>query len=72
MLILGFGYTRSTSLALAFVGGGGTGAAATATLVHKGYSRTIDNLTTFKNCKRYRFNLNNLFSNIQLGLMLSL
>ena len=36
--------------------------------MHKGYSRTIDNLTTFENCKRYRFNLNNLFCNVQLGL----
>ena len=64
----GYGYSRATALALAFVGGGGAGAVATATLVHKGYSRTIDNLTTFENCKRYRFNLNNMFSNVQLGL----
>ena len=63
-----YGYSRATSLALAFSGGGGAGAVATATLVHKGYSKTIDNLTTFDNCKRYRFNLNNLFSNVQLGL----
>ncbi len=55
-------------MALAFSGGGGAGAVATATSVHKGYSKTIDNLTTFDNCKRYRFNLNNLFSNAQLGL----
>jgi hypothetical protein len=68
LLNKGYGYSRATSLALAFSGGGGAGAVATATLVHKGYSRTIDNLTTFDNCKRYRFNLNNLFSNIQLGL----
>ena len=64
----GYGYSRATALTLAFVGGGGAGAVATATLVHKGYSRTIDNLTTFDNCKRYRFNLNNIFSNVQLGL----
>ena len=64
----GYGYSRATALALAFVGGGGAGAVATATLVHKGYSRTIDNLTTFENCKRYRFNLNNIFGNVQLGL----
>ena len=68
LLNKGYGYSRATSLALAFSGGGGAGAAATATLVHKGYSKTIDNLTTFDNCKRYRFNLNNLFSNVQLGL----
>ena len=68
LLNKGYGYSRSTSLALAFSGGGGTGAAATVTLVHKGYSKTIDNLTTFENCKRYRFNLNSLFSNVQLGL----
>ncbi len=58
ILTKGYGYSRATSLALAFSGGGGAGAVATATLVHKGYSRTIDNLTTFDNCKRYRFNLN--------------
>jgi hypothetical protein len=68
LLNKGYGYSKATSLALAFSGGGGAGAVATATLVHKGYSRTIDNLTTFDNCKRYRFNLNNLFSNVQLGL----
>ena len=68
LLNKGYGYSRATSLALAFSGGGGTGAVATATLVHKGYSRTIDNLTTFENCKRFRFNLNNLFCNVQLGL----
>ena len=68
LLNKGYGYSKATSLALAFSGGGGAGAVATAALVHKGDSRTIDNLTTFDNCKRYRFNLNNLFSNIQLGL----
>jgi hypothetical protein len=68
LLNKGYGYSKATTLALAFSGGGGAGAVATATLVHKGYSRTIDNLTTFDNCKRYRFNLNNLFSNVQLGL----
>jgi hypothetical protein len=68
LLSKGYGYSKATSLALAFSGGGGAGAAATATLVHKGYSRTIDNLTTFENCKRYRFNLNGLFSTVQLGL----
>jgi hypothetical protein len=68
LLSKGYGYAGATSLAVAFSGGGGAGAAATATLVHKGYSRTIDNLTTFENSKRYRFNLNNLFSNVQLGL----
>jgi hypothetical protein len=52
----GYGYAGATSLAVAFAGGGGAGAVATATLVHKGYSRTIDNLTNFENCKRYRFN----------------
>ena len=68
LLSKGYGYSKATSLALAFSGGGGAGAVATATLVHKGYSRTIDNLITFENCKRYRFNLNNLFCNVQLGL----
>ncbi len=54
LLNKGYGYAGST-LAVAFAGGGGAGAAATATLVYKGYSRTIDNLTTFENSKRYRF-----------------
>jgi len=67
LLNKGYGYSKATSLALAFSGGGGAGAVATATLVHKGYSRTIDNLTTFDNCKRYRFNLNNLYNNVILG-----
>jgi hypothetical protein len=64
----GYGYAGATSLAVAFSGGGGAGAVATATLSYKGYSRTIDNLTTFENSKRYRFNLNNYFSTVQLGL----
>jgi hypothetical protein len=68
LLSKGYGYAGATSLAVAFAGGGGAGVVATATLVHKGYSRTIDNLTTFENCKRYRFNLNNYFKTVQLGL----
>ena len=67
LLSKGYGYAGAT-LAVAFSGGGGAGAAATATLVYKGYSRTIDNLTSFENIKRYRFNLNNYFSNVVLGL----
>jgi hypothetical protein len=53
LLSKGYGYAGAT-LAVAFSGGGGAGAAATATLVYKGYSRTIDNLTNFENIKRYR------------------
>ena len=68
LLNKGYGYAGATSLALAFAGGGGAGAVATATLVYKGYSRTIDNLTLFDNSKKYRFNLNNHFSNVKLGL----
>jgi hypothetical protein len=49
LLSKGYGYAGATSLALAFAGGGGAGAVATATLVYKGYSRTIDNLTLFEN-----------------------
>ena len=67
LLNKGYGYACAT-LAVAFAGGGGAGAAATATLVYKGYSRTIDNLTSFENSKRYRFNLNNQFSHVVLGL----
>jgi hypothetical protein len=67
LLSKGYGYAGAT-LAVAFAGGGGAGAAATATLAYKGYSRTIDNLTNFENSKRYRFNLNNQFSNVVLGL----
>jgi hypothetical protein len=64
----GYGYAGATALTVAFAGGGGAGAVATATLVNKGYFRTIDNLTTFENSKRYRFNLNNYFNTVQLGL----
>jgi hypothetical protein len=68
LLKKGYGYAGASALALSFSGGGGAGAVATAVLVYKGYSRTVDNLTKFDNCKRYRFNLNNLFNNVQLGL----
>jgi hypothetical protein len=64
----GYGYSVATSSAVAFAGGGGAGAVATATLVHKGFSRTIDNFTTFENSRKNSFNLNNLFSNVQLVL----
>jgi hypothetical protein len=52
LLNKGYGYAGATSLTVAFSGDGGAGATATATLVYKGYSRTIDNLTNFDNCKR--------------------
>ncbi len=52
LLNKGYGYAGATSLALAFSGGGGAGAVATATLVNKGYSKTIDNLTLFENSKK--------------------
>jgi hypothetical protein len=51
-------------------GGGGAGALATATLVYKGYSRTIDNLTLFENSKKYRFNLNKILRFLKLILNL--
>ena len=53
LLNKGYGYAGATSLALAFAGGGGAGAVATATLVYRGYTKTMDNLTLFENCKKF-------------------
>jgi hypothetical protein len=66
LLNKGYGYAGNT-LGVTFSGGGGAGAAATAVLAYKGYSKTLENLTAFDNCKRYRFNLSGLYSNIRLG-----
>lgn len=64
----GVGYAGGT-LTVGVSGGGGTGAAITATFIYnKGYSRTTENKTAFDNCKRYRFNLNNMYNNVLLGL----
>jgi hypothetical protein len=67
LLDKGVGYAGGT-LTATVSGGGGAGATITAVFVYnKGYSRTSENLTAFDNCKRYRFNLNNLYSNVLLG-----
>jgi hypothetical protein len=42
-------------LNVAVSGGGGAGAVITASLVYKGYAKTLENLTTFENSKKYRF-----------------
>ena len=68
LLDRGVGYAGGT-LTATVSGGGGAGATITAVFVYnKGYSRTSENTTVFDNCKRYRFNLNNLYSNVILGL----
>ena len=67
LLDKGVGYAGGT-LTATVSGGGGAGATITATFVYnKGYSRTLENKTAFDNCKRYRFDLNNLYSNVLLG-----
>ena len=68
LLDKGVGYAGGT-LTATVSGGGGSGATITAVFVYnKGYNRTSENTTAFDNCKRYRFNLNNLYSNVILGL----
>jgi hypothetical protein len=67
LLNKGYGYAGST-LNVAVAGGGGSGGVITATLSYKGYNKTLENLTAFDNCKRFRFNLGGQYSNIILGL----
>ena len=68
LLDKGVGYAGGT-LTATVSGGGGAGATITAVFVYnKGYSKTLENKTIFDNCKRYRFDLNNLYSNVLLGL----
>ena len=68
LLNKGYGYAGGL-LNVAVAGGGGAGGTITATqFYNKGYSKTLENLTAFDNCKRYRFNLSGLYSNIRLGL----
>jgi len=68
LLNKGYGYAGGL-LNVAIAGGGGAGGVITATLAYnKGYTKTLENLTAFDNCKRYRFNLSGQYSNIRLGL----
>ena len=68
LLNKGYGYAGGL-LNVAIAGGGGAGGVITATLAYnKGYTKTLENLTAFENCKRYRFNLSGQYSNIRLGL----
>ena len=67
-LVGGSGYTTANTQ-VTVSGGGGAGATITAVFVYnKGYSRTLENKTIFDNCKRYRFDLNNL---VLISLMLN-
>ena len=67
LLNRGFGYAGGT-LNVAVAGGGGAGATVTCVLNYrKGYTKTLENLTAFDNCKRYRFDLSGQYSNIRLG-----
>jgi len=63
----GYGF-NNTAVTVALAGGGATTAGAiTAALSTSAYSKTAKNLGPYKNSKRYRFNLNGAFNNIQLG-----
>jgi hypothetical protein len=67
LLNKGYGYAGGT-LNVAVAGGGGAGATVTCVLNYrKGYTKTLENLTAFDNCKRYRFELSGQYSNIRLG-----
>ncbi len=55
LLNKGDGYVGATSLALVFSNGVGAGVVATATLVYKGHSKTIDNLTLLRIAKKIQY-----------------
>ena len=62
----GFGYSNST-LTVTLAGGGGTSGAITAVLVYNSYSKSFKNIGIRLNSKRYRFDLNGAFNNVQLS-----
>ena len=62
----GFGYSNCT-LTVTLAGGGGTSGAITAVLVYNSYSKSFKNIGIRLNSKRYRFDLNGAFNNVQLG-----
>jgi hypothetical protein len=63
----GFGYSNST-LTVALAGGGASVAGViTAVLVYNSYSKSFKNIGIRLNSKRYRFDLNGAFNNVQLS-----
>ena len=62
----GFGYSNA-NITVALAGGGGTSGAITAVLVYNSYSKSFKNIGIRLNSKRYRFDLNGAFNNVQLG-----
>ena len=62
----GFGYSNCT-LTVTLAGGGGTSGAITAVLSSAYYSKSFKNIGIRLNSKRYRFDLNGAFNNVQLG-----
>jgi len=63
----GYGFSN-TAVTVALAGGGFTTAGTiTAVLSTSAYSKTSKNLGPGKNSKRYRFNLNGAFNNVQLS-----
>ena len=63
----GYGFSNTVVTATLTGGGFTTAGTITAALSSSAYSKTTKNLGPWKNSKRYRFNLNGAFNNIQLG-----
>ena len=63
----GFGYSNGNITVTLSGGGGGTGGAITAVLSSSYYSKSFKNNGIRLNSKRYRFNLNGVYNNLQLG-----
>ena len=62
----GFGYSNG-NITITLAGGGETGGAITCVLSSTYYSKSYKNNGIRLNSKRYRFNLNGAFNNVQLG-----
>ena len=62
----GFGYSNA-NITVTLAGGGGTSGAITAVLVYNSYSKSFKNIGIRLNSKRYRFDLNGAFNNVQFG-----
>ena len=63
----GYGFSNTVVTATLTGGGFTTAGTITAALSSSAYSKTTKNLGPWKNSKRYRFNLNGAFNNIQLS-----
>ena len=62
----GYGYISGT-LTVTINNGGGTGGSILAVFNYNKYSNSFKNTTLYKNSKRFKFNLNGVFNNEQLG-----